>query len=298
MSILFRIKSLVASKDRSQDLDLVDTAPLRPETVQARKVQPATRFEAAHAQATGHLKEINEDSIGYILSSSSGAEVHGRLGAFALADGAGGHGHGQEASQIAVRTALQSLLSNAFRSYYVAETDTAVMNPEDIVRQAIEQANDAILNNSNGGVTTLTLALLHTSGLTIGHVGDCRAYSFQEGSGALLTRDHSYPWRLVEIGQLSPEEARTHSKRNMLWNALGQSGDLLIDVDTHPIPANGAVLLCSDGLWSALELTTIEEQFGEIEEPRKLCKELVSLADEVDGSDNISALLITFPPTG
>ena len=103
-----------------------------------------------------------------------------------------------------------------------------------------------------GGGTTLTVAVILGSQVTLGHVGDTRAYLFEENGAHVITRDHSLVKRLEELGQLTPEEAETHPQRNVLYRAIGQGANLEIDVMTHPLPSGGMLLICSDGLWGVV----------------------------------------------
>ncbi len=88
--------------------------------------------------------------------------------------------------------------------------------------------------------------------VTVGHVGDSRAYVLKDDEVRTITRDHSLVKRLEELGQLRPEEAEVHPQRNVLYRAIGQGANLEVDVFSLPIPHDAYMLLCSDGLWGVV----------------------------------------------
>ncbi len=276
--------------------DLADTAPLSPDSldqISGSKVRES--LEAGTAQSIGLERENNEDSVFMMYGSSYGEEALPEFGLFCVADGAGGLGHGELASSIALRAVVSNLMENAvLKELQLEEADTK-LNIEDIARQAIEHANERVIESANGGVTTLTVAMLINGQMVIGHVGDSRAYLVENGRPRLLTRDHSYSWRLVEIGQITPEEAMEHPKRNQLWNAVGQGNNLVIEVDTYPQPHGGYLLICSDGLWGEVPESELSSAVAQHDEPNHACEEMVRAANAAGGPDNITALLVAFP---
>jgi protein phosphatase len=147
-----------------------------------------------------------------------------------------------------------------------------------------------------GGGTTLTAAVLLGEQLTIGHVGDSRAYLVKDGTTEVITRDHSLVERLRELGQLTPDEAATHPQRNVLYRAIGQGDNLEVDVFTQPIPRGGYVLLCSDGLWGEVPDEEILRIISQSTDLQQACEELVRAANAAGGPDNITAVLVHFPP--
>lgn len=276
--------------------DLVDTAPLRPEfAARTGAVRPREVIEAGSAQSAGLEREKNEDAILMLYGTAFGEEALPEFGLFCVADGAGGMGHGELASAIAVRTVAQAVLESAFLSLLNMEMVAGEQPIEQLTRQAIERANEAVRQGASGGVTTLTAAVVMNGILTIGHVGDSRAY-LMDGNGLhQITRDHSYAMRLVEIGQLPAEEAHDHPKRHKLWNAIGQGANLRIDIETRPVPRSGYLLLCSDGLWGEVPDEAMRSALTGSGEPNATCEELVRAANDAGGADNISVLLVAFP---
>lgn len=283
-------------EDQAPEPDLADTAPLSPDNldhIASAKIRES--LEAGTAQSIGLERENNEDSVFMMYGASYGEDALPEFGLFCVADGAGGLGHGELASSIALRAVISKLMENAVLKELQIDENDSNIGIEDIARQAIEHANEQVIDSANGGVTTLTVAILIHGQMVIGHVGDSRAYLVENGRPRLLTRDHSYSRRLVEIGQITPEEAMDHPKRNQLWNAVGQGNNLVIEVDTYAQPHGGHLLICSDGLWGEVPESEMSSVVSLYDEPNQACEELVRAANAAGGPDNITALLVAFP---
>jgi len=275
--------------------DLADTAPLTPESLeQIAAVRMRESLSAGSAQSAGLERETNEDTIFMMYGNAGGEEVVPDFGLFCVADGAGGLGHGELASSIAVKTVVRSLMEQAVLANLAQEAENRTVQLDELARQAFARANEAVREKANGGVTTLTVAILMNHQMTIGHVGDSRAYLVENGVPKQLTRDHSYSQRLVEIGQITPEEALDHPKRNQLWNAVGQGSNMVVEVNSYPVPRGGYLLLCSDGLWGEISSDEVRSVLDLHTEPNEACDELVRAANAAGGPDNISALLVAF----
>jgi serine/threonine protein phosphatase PrpC len=275
--------------------DLIDTAPLPASGMET--VQEDLRwggYAVGSAQAIGHQRKENEDSLLALSTSEIGEDALPEFGLFCVADGAGGHGHGELASAIALSTVARYLIREQFLYQLDSFGSNSTQSTKELMHRAFELSDSSVNANAKGGVTTLTVALLHGNHLIIGHVGDTRAYLIHDDRIQLATRDHSVPWRLVEIGQLSPEEARVHPQRNLLWNAVGKGEKLFVDVFTYPVPIGGYLLLCSDGLWTGIQDGDLQRIIQNSNDPGSVCEEMVNQADFSDGSDNITAVLVEF----
>jgi len=125
------------------------------------------------------------------------------------------------------------------------------------------------------------------------HVGDSRAYHIsKDGSIHVLTRDHSFVRKLVELGQITPEEAALHPQRNVLYRALGQSDTYDVDLSTLPLPEQGHLLICSDGLWGVISEAALVQITNSADRPSQAAQRLVDAANAAGGPDNISAILV------
>jgi serine/threonine protein phosphatase PrpC len=290
-----KVKTEKEGKAKTQDL--VDTAPLSPETLETVEgdMQRGS-IRTGSAQVKGDQREGNEDSLLVLTAAEIGEKQLPNFGLFCVADGAGGVGAGELASYIAIRTITQFLLKEQFLTLLEQSNGSYSSDVKDLMHRAFSRADSSVIEGAKGGVTTLTVALLHGDHITIGHVGDSRAYFIRGDNIELTTRDHSVPWRLVEIGQLTPDAAREHPQRNLLWNAVGKGSNLYVDVSTYPVPIGGHLLLCSDGLWSEIPDQELQELIHQSNDPYKVCAAMVQKANDIGGSDNITAVLVTFTP--
>lgn len=246
------------------------------------------------AQSIGKQRDHNEDSL-FALSLTFGGETRSYpMGLFIVADGMGGHQYGEVASATATRT-MASYFLKAFHPFLSNPSDGLNEPIQDLMRAAINEAQRAVTQAAPGSGTTLTAALILGQQVTIGHVGDSRAYAIHHGSGETLTRDHSLVKRLEELGQISSEEAAIHPQRNVLYRALGQGEVLEPDIFTAPFPQPGYLMLCSDGLWSVVSETNIFNTVMGAKDLQAGCQNLVAAANEAGGPDNITVVLVQLP---
>jgi PPM family protein phosphatase len=200
---------------------------------------------------------------------------------FAVADGMGGARGGEIASRVAA-TALGESVDGSGESRVVALIQEAN-------RQVYERARED--SDASGMGTTITVALFEDGIVSIGHVGDSRAYLIRDRSVDQLTEDHSLVAELVRSGRLSPEEAETHPQRSVITRALGTDPD--VDVDAFSVEAKPGdlFLICSDGLTSMVDdatiLDVVEHRRDDLD---AVAKELVAAANRSGGEDNITVV--------
>jgi serine/threonine protein phosphatase PrpC len=200
---------------------------------------------------------------------------------FAVADGMGGARGGEIASRVAA-TALGEAVDGSGEDRVVALIREAN-------RKVFERASED--SDASGMGTTMTVALVEDGVVSIGHVGDSRAYLIRDGNLEQLTEDHSLVAELVRSGRLSPEEAETHPQRSVITRALGTDPD--VDVDSFSVEGKPGDLffICSDGLTSMVDDETILEA---VERHRTnldaVAKELVDAANRSGGEDNITVV--------
>lgn len=276
----------------------VTTVPLTDKQVdevmaEGQRTEPQQILYAC-AQSVGKQRDHNEDSL-FAFSLTYGGEISNfPFGLFIIADGMGGHQYGEVASSTAVRTMAANLLK-AFHPY-ISNPSASMDQPiQELIRAAINETQRAVTQAAPGSGTTLTAALILGQQVTIGHVGDSRAYAIHHGGGETLTRDHSLVKRLEELGQISSEEAAIHPQRNVLYRALGQGEVLEPDIFTAPFPQPGYLLLCSDGLWSVIPESTLFNLVTTSKDMQTACQKLVAAANEAGGPDNISVILVQMP---
>lgn len=248
---------------------------------------------AATGQSAGKQREHNEDSLLAITSTLAGRSVNVPFGLYVVADGMGGHQFGEVASNAAIRIVASQIFA-AFQPYlFSIHTQLPSDSMEQIMADAVREAHHVVQKEAPGGGTTITAALVLGQQLTIGHVGDSRAYTIlSTGRVEQLTEDHSLVRRLEELGHLNKDEAATFPHRNVLIRALGQGDNLDVDILTVPFPQRGTLMLCTDGLWGVIEEKDIVQGVTEAPSLQRACQNLVTAANTAGGPDNISVVLV------
>ena len=241
----------------------------------------------------GTVRSLNEDCVA-LLTLRAAQEREQELLLLALADGMGGHAHGEVASQVAVAAALAALASSALVPLALPVDPVGGEGGalRDLLEEAVHRADRAVRERTPQGGTTLLLALVAGTQVYLAHVGDSRAYLIRGGEAEPLTRDHSLVGRLVELGELSPEEARTHPQRSLLYRALGQAGRLEVDFLSRSLARGSALLLCTDGLWSLFSDVELAAQVEAAPSAQAACCSLVAEARRRGADDNVSLAVV------
>lgn len=246
----------------------------------------------ANGQSVGLQRDHNEDTLYSLTAYISEGSRQIPFGIYIVADGMGGHKNGEAASSAAARTVSEYLLKRAYSPVLGIDPTSPEDSVQEVMEQAIMAAQQEVVKRAPGGGTTLTAALLMGEQLTIGHVGDSRAYFFYpDGRIQLLTQDHSLVKRLQDLGQLTEEEASVHPQRNVLYRAIGQADPFRPDIQTITMPRPGFLALCSDGLWGVVSDQEMVRVITGATNLEAACRELVRLANEAGGPDNISLVL-------
>lgn len=277
--------------------DNVVTAPLSDTQIQSIKAMATNRHEPAQflvtsAQSVGRQRELNEDSLFTFTSTIAGNSNNPPFGLFIIADGMGGHQYGEVASNAAIRTISGYVMKKFHNSLFSMPSAPIEESLQEIIQNAVMEAQAAVLREAPGSGTTVTAALVLGQQLTIAHVGDSRAYLlYNEHRMEAATRDHSLVRRLEELGQITPAEAAVHPQRNVLYRALGQGETLEPDVVTTPFPIGGYLMLCTDGLWGVVPEDEMRRLVYEAPNMQRACQNLVAAANGAGGPDNISVIL-------
>lgn len=265
------------------------TRPLPPETVISSSNEHLTFGQATDV---GMVRTNNQDAVFSFLSTSRSSQQRPDFGLFIVADGMGGHHDGEKASALTVELVAAYItdqvfiptLSNDDRNDRVPITEAMI--------KAIEKANAMVINKVPDGGTTLTATVVIGDLAYVAHVGDSRVYLVTRDGIEQITRDHSLVQRLIELEQLTREEANSHPQKNVLYRALGQSDTLEVDALTRRLPPNSQLMLCSDGLWNLISEAEIVEVITKYPDPQEACDKLVALANAHGGTDNITTTLI------
>jgi serine/threonine protein phosphatase PrpC len=247
------------------------------------------------AQSVGKQRDHNEDALFAFSSSMVEAESEHIFGLFIIADGMGGHQHGEVASGTAMRIFSDFLIDHLYKPNLVSNERQENLDIQNILQEGVQKVQETVLKTVPGGGTTLTAAVVSGEKVIISHVGDSRAYFiFPDGRIEPLTHDHSLVQRLVDLGEITEDEAQEHNQRNVLYRAIGQNEPFEPDIKEFPLPLSGYMLLCSDGLWGQVAAEKIKEIVLATPNLSLACNRLVGEANLAGGPDNISAILVKF----
>jgi protein phosphatase len=287
-----------ASRQEVSEADTLDATPAFGATRQLPPIEPATKSgkHAIYGMSSdiGMVRTNNQDSLFALFCTSMSVETQPDFGLFVVADGMGGHHDGERASAIAVRTIAKYVVENFVQNLFVGpDADRPIIS--EVLSEAVQKANEAVSGEIPEGGTTVTAAALIGDLVYIAHVGDSRAYLITSDGIEQITRDHSLVQRLIELDQLTPEEAAAHPQRNVLYRAIGQSENLEVDAITHRLPAGARLILCCDGLWNMVSPSNIQQIVQAARSPQEACDQLIAVANERGGPDNITVILIQMP---
>jgi serine/threonine protein phosphatase PrpC len=248
-------------------------------------------LQIGQATDIGRTRELNEDAF-FTLKAVLGIEAqHVPAAILIVADGMGGHAAGQIASATAVRVAASGLVRQLLAPLLRDDTGTERRPLQEIMIEATSSANEAVSRIESDAGTTLTSVFIVGHSAYVAHVGDTRVYYLKDGEASRITQDHSLVSRLVELGEITAEAAQGHPQRNFLYRALGQESDLEIDAQLHRLAEGSYLLVCTDGLWNAVSDREMLEVVEKAASCQDACNQLVELANERGGDDNITVVL-------
>ncbi len=269
-------------------------------------VTTALAVEYAGLTVIGHVREHNEDRLGWVAIDGAApyvtpAEEHDLTASvassglglvFAVADGLGGYGGGEVASGMAVAASLDQAQRGLAGGGRIPG----------VLRDAFNRANQAILDAAIAGrggrkmQSTLSTLVMTPGEAHLGHVGDSRVYRRRAGDLELLTTDHSQVMELLRMHIITPEQAITHPARYALTRSVGGDITVRTDVRNERLEPDDTFLLCSDGLWS--NVTSSEIVAALAQPPAEACRALVDLALERGGDDNATAMAVRVREAG
>jgi len=250
------------------------------------------RVYAAGLTDVGMVRELNEDAVMMLQYWRDSQVASAESFLYVIADGMGGAEAGEVASAIAVGAIRERVESR------LGGNTTGALAP--LLQEALEAANRQILDHAaahpeaRGMGSTAVGALVIPPDLAIAWVGDSRAYLSQETGLRQLSKDHSLVQRLIEIGQITPEQARHHEHKNVITRSLGArpNGPAGAETATVRLKRGDRLLLCSDGLTAHVEDTAIASIMRRHRDPDAAARELVAAANAGGGTDNISVVVM------
>ena len=232
----------------------------------------------------GKVRKSNQDAC------SAGELPDGTVWAV-VCDGMGGASGGDIASTTAVRI-ISERITSSFRDGMSSNSIRSLLF------SSIEAANSVVfeMSRSNSALegmgTTVVAAVISGGAAYIAHAGDSRAYRIFDNTISQITRDHSFVQAMVVKGELTPNEAKVHHRKNIITRALGVDANILIDFSEEPFCEGDMLLICTDGLTNFVES---EEIYNIMRTPGKgdFADRLVALANENGGRDNITVVTIS-----
>lgn len=237
---------------------------------------------------TGIVRKVNEDSLRIAEITINSDSKKANL--FIVADGMGGHQSGDVASSMAVEALTEEVVKGMEMR---KEADEGVLL--DFIKMAAANANKAVYNfareNKKDMGTTVVAGLLFADTFYTAGVGDSRAYLIRNGEAIQITKDHSLVARLVELNMVDPKDARHHPKSNILLRTIGTDPKVEVDAYKTKVRKGDHLLLCTDGLWNQLN----DDEMAHIikkSPPQDACKEMIRIANERGGPDNITAIVV------
>jgi protein phosphatase len=239
----------------------------------------------------GRQRQHNEDS--YLVEDDA------KL--FLVADGMGGHAAGEIASRIAVDSISEFILhSKSDDGTWPHAYDEHFRRSTNRLMAAVRLANTRVLEamrkdaRLRGMGTTVVACLVDNDMISVAHVGDSRAYLIRDRQLSRITNDHSWVFEQVQAGMLSEAEAEKHPLRNVITRALGGALQVVPDASEIEAHRGDLYLLCSDGLTGMVSedeiLRVVTENNGDL---KKTCQQLIEVANEHGGLDNVTAVLVT-----
>ena len=202
---------------------------------------------------------------------------------FVVSDGMGGHAAGEVASSIAIETIGQQAPGSA---------------DDVLLGAAVESANTSVISAAEQGIgkpgmgCTATAVIIDKNHMAVAHVGDSRAYVLRQGTLVRVTHDHSYVEELVDSGQITADEARTHPSRSIITRALGSDPDMYADHFSLEVGDGDRIILCSDGLSGMIGDGQIESLAVSSATPQQAADNLVAAALTAGGADNVTVVVI------
>lgn len=234
----------------------------------------------------GLIREVNEDSYGYVINPSMINHLA------IVADGIGGHERGEIASRTCVKTVLTEWRNNEIGKQ---KSKTKL---EKFIHHGIVKSNKDIfgLNNAynlqHPMGTTVVIAILIPGSILLAHAGDSRCYRVRDGVIERLTEDHSFVAELIRKNVISEEEAVNHPFAHIISKSVGPAPDVEPEINSFKRIAGDRFLLCSDGLTNHVNDKKLEEFISKAISPNEASRKMLNSALHAGGEDNITLITI------
>ena len=211
---------------------------------------------------------------------------------FAIADGMGGQLAGEVAAEEAI-TALCQIIRD-----HIGKRKKEIEETQDLIFKSIEEVNQIVFNLGQddaqlwGMGTTLCCVLFHDDGIVYGHVGDSRIYRLRKNRLEQLTKDHSLVMELVDLGELTEDQAENFLYKNIITKAIGTDPYVVPTVEATEVMDGDIYMMCTDGLSDLLDRGEIEDVMNQSSDIEEIGKSLVQTAISTGGTDNVTVVLM------
>lgn len=244
-------------------------------------------------QATdqGLVRENNQDALMAFVARGDSSEAHPLFGLFLVADGMGGHRHGEKAAALTERLVTGEVTRRVYIPLLHNENDNPTPITE-VLTNAVEKANSEVFENLNGAGSTLTIAVVMGERIHLAHIGDTRAYLIKDDAIEQLTTDHSLKQRMIATEAVDPEESTVGE--NVLYRAIGAHQEVEVDTLNKRMPQGSYLVLCSDGLWGQVNDEEIKNTVLN-NEPMLAAEKLIDLAKTTGAPDNVTVVVAHMP---
>ena len=253
------------------------------------------RIKACGLSDVGLTRAHNEDYF----------EIDPQHRLYVVADGMGGHSHGEVAAQLAVNSIREFIARSADRdTTWPFGMEDGLARHSNLLKMSLRIAHDHVLRaiSKDGSLygmgTTVVGLLLSGSTAAVAHVGDSRAYRLRADRLEQLTEDHTWVHEQVVAGFLSQEQARTHPLKNVVTRALGGESDVQVDVREIETAPGDLFLLCSDGLTGMLSDADIRDRLDSGRSLPEICRTLITDSNARGGIDNVTVVLLAIEEDG
>jgi PPM family protein phosphatase len=263
----------------------------------------AMRLDIAAQTDIGRRKKKNEDACTVIREGHPDLRLFREGALLCVADGLGGHTGGDIASKLAVSIVRDLIKEPPPPGQDDLEIDQAEAGPLPVVRQAIQKANESIYQTNRDLVqdkrpmgTTVLTAVIEPGKVYVGNVGDSRCYHIRDGEIIAHTEDHSWVDEQVKMGLMSKAEAAVDRRKNIVTRCVGTHPETTVDTYRWFIVPGDMLLLCTDGLVNMVNDREILDVFRRHGTSADIAHELVKLANENGGKDNITVIVANISP--
>jgi len=270
-------------------------------TMVSLNLQPAQGFKANSTDSSleigacthpGRIRENNEDC--FLVAPD--------INLFLVSDGMGGLACGEIASRLTVDSVLEYCCKPEAGAMPTTQRAEGLSEPSRRLAYAVRMANQIVHRTASEHAMHpgmgATVVALQCSGerLSIVHVGDSRAYRLRKDDLQQLTQDHSFVAEQMRMGHMGMAEASASNLRHMLTRAVGVEPDVDVEIDEETLLEGDTLMLCSDGLTRDLSDRQIAMVLGEAENAQQAATQLVTLANEIGGGDNITVVVVRQMP--